>query len=151
MSVTERRVRYTIVPMPDTREQSFANHARLDPRFHFFVVPVFAINVVYAVFHAFRHPNYPNFWGIVVALAALMAVFLIRVYALKVQDRVIRLEERLRLGALAGGLREGQLIALRFASDEEAPALAKKAQIEKLGPKQIKQAIRIWRPDYWRV
>jgi len=151
MSVTERRVRYTIVPMPDTREQSFANHARLDPRFHFFVAPVFAINVVYTIFRAFRYPTYWNLWSVVLALAALMAIVLIRSYALKVQDRVIRLEERLRLGALAGGLREGQLIALRFASDEEASALAQKAQIEKLGPKQIKQAIRIWRPDYWRV
>ena len=137
--------------MPDSKQQSLANHARFDPRFHFFVAPVFIITVGLTVARAVRNPTWWNLWSIVIALAATMAVTLARMYALKVQDRVIRLEERLRLGSLAAGLSESQLIALRFASDEEAPGLAEKARIEKLGPKQIKQAVRAWRPDYWRV
>ena len=137
--------------MADSKQQSLANHTRLDPRFHFFVIPVFIITLGLTVDRAVREPTGWNLWSIVVALAAIVGVALARIYALKVQDRVIRLEERLRLGSLAVGLSESQLVALRFASDEEAPGLAEKARIEKLGPKQIKQAIRVWRPDYWRV
>ncbi|HXP41918.1 MAG TPA: DUF6526 family protein, partial [Candidatus Acidoferrales bacterium] len=79
--------------------------------------------------------------------------------ALRVQDRVICLEERLRLTTLSPEplrsrlpeLTERQLIALRFSSDAEAPSLAERALTEKLAPRDIKQAIQTWRPDYWRV
>jgi hypothetical protein len=91
---------------------------------------------------------------------ALIIVFLkIREYPIKVQDRVIRLEERIRLQALAPPewhtqiyrLSEGQLIGLRFAADDEVVALAKQALEENLSRKQIKERIRNWRPDEWRA
>jgi hypothetical protein len=88
-----------------------------------------------------------------------VAVFKIRLYALKAQDHVIRLEERLRLASLISEplrsripeLTEGQLIALRFASDAELPGLAERALYEKLSRADIKKLIKTWRPDYWRV
>ena len=93
------------------------------------------------------------------AAALAMAVLLIRTYSLKVQDRAIRLEERMRLnGLLPEPLRgrmlqldEKQIVALRFASDAEIPALVERTLEQKLKPADIKKAIRTWRPDYYSV
>jgi hypothetical protein len=145
--------------MPGTPTQNFSNHARLDPPFHFFVLPVFALTVIVAIVHAIRWPGFHTAWAVLFSIAALVLVFKVRLYALKVQDRVIRLEERLRLFSLLdaplrsriGELNESQLIALRFASDEELPALVNEVLTRKLGPKEIKQSIKTWRGDYWRV
>jgi hypothetical protein len=139
--------------------QTLANHARLDPLFHFFLAPVFGLSVIAALIHLIWHPRVHNAAFFVIAVAALVAIFKIRLYALKVQDRVIRLEERQRLILLLPEalrpripeLTESQLVALRFASDAELPALAQRALSDKLSNADIKKAIQNWRPDYWRV
>ena len=145
--------------MADGSAQSFSNHARYDPLFHFFILPVFAITLIATIVHLVRRPSLHSAWMIVVMIAAIAAIFKIRLYALKVQDRVIRLEERQRLASLLdparrpriGELTESQLIGLRFASDAELPALAARALNEKLASADIKKSIQQWRPDYWRV
>jgi hypothetical protein len=145
--------------MAEQRPQSIENHTRLDPMFHFFLLPVSMLMFLAGVWTAVRHPGFITLWLAIEALLLVFAVFLIRVYSLKVQDRVIRLEERLRLTSLLpesqrarmGELSEKQLIALRFASDAELPALALRAVDERLAPADIKKSIRSWRADYFRV
>jgi cellulose synthase/poly-beta-1,6-N-acetylglucosamine synthase-like glycosyltransferase len=146
--------------------QTYANHTRFDPAFHFFLIPVFALGLILSLVHFFYHlresdmrDNCHAFLLIVLAVAMLTLTFKVRLYALKVQDRIIRLEERLRLMQLLSEplrsripeLTEGQLIGLRFASDAEVPKLVERALNEKLKRKDIKQSIQNWRPDYWRV
>ena len=148
------------------KPQTFANHTRFDPLFHFFLIPIFALGVIMSLIHFFyhlresgMHGNIHSFLIILLAVALLILVFKVRLYALRVQDRVIRLEERLRLMQLLQEplrshipeLTEGQLIGLRFASDAEVPALVERALKEKLSRGDIKKAIKNWRPDYWRV
>lgn len=145
--------------MADPVSQNYSNHTRYDPLFHFFILPVFAITLILAIVHLVRRPGLHSVWMLVVMVAAVVAVFKIRLYALKVQDRVIRLEERLRLASLLDeSLRpriveftESQLVGLRFASDAELPALAARALSEKLSRDAIKKAVQQWRPDDWRV
>ena len=145
--------------MAEKKPQTLANHARLDPLFHLIVLPVFILTAVGGTIRFLWHPSLRSGSFFVISVAAVIAVIKIRVYALKVQDRVIRLEERLRLSLLLPEtlraqipeLTEGQLIALRFASDAEAPRLAERAITEKLSPADIKKAIQNWRPDYWRI
>lgn len=139
--------------------QSFKNHARFDPAYHFLIFAVYLLNLVYAGFHLYRQPSLSSGWYMVLSLLAIVPILKIRTYPLKVQDRVIRLEERLRLQALAPQewhaqlyrLTEDQLIALRFASDDEVVELAKQALEQNLTRKQIKERIRSWRADDWRV
>jgi Family of unknown function (DUF6526) len=152
--------------MAEKQPQSFANHTRFDPLFHFFLVPVFALGLVLSLVHFFAHLGEGDFRdhlhsGLIVllAVALLLWLFKTRLYALRVQDRVIRLEERVRLMQLLPErlrgripeLTESQLCGLRFASDGELPALAERALNEKLSRKDIKRAVQSWRPDYWRV
>jgi hypothetical protein len=145
--------------MAEKKLQTFANHARVDPLFHFFVLPIFVLSTLAVTVLFLRHPGLRSAWHFVLLSAGTVAVFKIRLYALRVQDRVIRLEERLRLASLLPEplrsripeLTEEQLIALRFASDAELPGLAGRALSEKLSPADIKKSIQTWRPDYWRV
>jgi len=139
--------------------QNLSNHTRLDPLFHFFILPVFAISLIANIVRLVRGPSIRCAWLVVLMVAAIAAIFKIRLYAVKVQGRVIRLEERLRLATLLDpALRprvpeftESQLFALRFAPDAELPALATRALNEKLSNAEIKKSIQHWRPDYWRV
>ena len=147
--------------MPNQEKtQDFSNHVRQDPPFHFFLLPVFLLTFLLQIVRTFRHPTLWNGWLIIVSFAAAGAVLMIRVYSLRVQDRVIRLEERMRLslldrdgmlGTRAFALTVPQITALRFASDEEVCPLAQRALTENLKPKEIKQSIKIWRPDFHRV
>jgi hypothetical protein len=145
--------------MAEASPQNFANHTRYDPFFHFFILPVFSLLLLASIVHLFMRPSLHSAVLVIVALAMAAIIFKLRLYPIKVQDRVIRLEERLRLATLLDpALRpriaeftESQLIALRFASDAELPALAARALNEKLAATEIKKAIRQWRPDNWRV
>jgi hypothetical protein len=145
--------------MAEKKPQTLANHNRFDPLFHFVVLPIFGLTAIGGLIHLIWRPGFHTASFFVVAVAAVIAVLKIRLYSLKVQDRVIRLEERLRLGALCPEafrprvleLTEDQLIGLRFASDAEVCALAERALAEKLSRADIKKAIQNWRPDYWRA
>lgn len=139
--------------------QTFANHAKYDPSFHFFLVPVMLINIIFAGYHLFRSPSLDAGWLFILSFALLVTVNRVRIYATKVQDRVIRVEERLRLAtvlpealrARMGELSDSQLVGLRFASDQELPGLVQRALEEKLDRTAIKKAVTAWRPDYSRV
>lgn len=138
--------------------QTYSNHSRLDPPYHFFVVPVTGINLLAAIWNLVRNPGLGTGWVVVLSIAALVAVLKIRLYPLKAQDRIIRLEERLRLMQLlkeplrsrVDELAEGQLIGLRFASDAEVAGLVEKA-LSGMTAGEIKKSIGSWRPDYFRV
>jgi hypothetical protein len=141
------------------KPQSLQNHARRHPIFHFVLLPIFFINVIFTIVTLVRKPAWLTAWGVVMALALLILLFLVRMNPVKVQDRVIRLEERLRLATLLPDplraripeLSGRQLVALRFASDKEIPALVHKTLSENLKPTEIKRAIVEWRADTWRV
>ncbi|MHB8302755.1 MAG: DUF6526 family protein [Acidobacteriaceae bacterium] len=145
--------------MSKAQPQNYKNHTRLDPMWHFFLGPLFLLNFFVAIYHLVRRPHAGSVWLLVLSIGLVGMLLLVRVYPLRVQDRVIRLEERLRLAALLpesqrdhiGELSVKQLIALRFASDAELPALAERAWKENLTSDQIKLAIQNWRPDYLRV
>ena len=145
--------------MSKSEAQSFKNHARFDPIFHFFLTFVSVGTIVVAIVNLIHHPRFNAWWLLLLAVAGFFALFKVRSYPLKVQDRVIRLEERLRLQALAPSewhtqiyrLTEDQLIGLRFAADDEVVELAKQALEHNLNRKQIKERIKSWRPDTWRV
>ncbi|RRA49176.1 DUF6526 family protein [Acidipila sp. EB88] len=140
-------------------EQNFKNHARTDPMYHYVLAPLFLVNLVVAMVRCVHHPSAWHGWALVVALGLLLLVAMVRQYSLRVQDRVIRLEERIRMAALLpmesralqGELTQKQIVALRFASDAELSDLAHRAVRERMTPKAIKQAVQSWRPDYHRV
>jgi hypothetical protein len=142
-------------------EQTFKNHTKVFPPFHFFVMPVLVFNLGVQIYRM------KNFWfsytavlGVLIALALILGFLSSRMFALSVQDRVIRLEERLRYQLLLPAdlqprieeFTVSQLVALRFASDTELPALARKVLDEKmLERKAIKQLVKNWKPDHLRA
>lgn len=142
-----------------SRSQNFENHARFYAPFHFFVAPVLLLNVVWSIVRMIRNVSFEAGVSLLVALALLGLAFTARIMALTVQDRVIRLEMRLRmqdllppeLRARIAEFTVDQLIALRFASDGELPRLAQQVLDQKLRRKAIKKLIRDWQPDLIRA
>ena len=140
--------------------QSYQKHARVLPWFHFFVVPILLVNVLNEIRHLVSEPTLHVAFQVVVAAALLTAAVLSRIQALTVQDRVIRLEMRLRLrGVLPPDLQPNvdalthrQLVALRFASDAEMAELVREVLAGKLSTgKEIKMRIKSWQPDWLRA
>lgn len=141
------------------KPQSYASHAKIDPSFHFFVLPVLLINILVVGYLLLRYPGIGGAWLLLVSVALLVLAARLRSWATHLQDRVIRVEERIRLTAILpeplrsriAELSDSQIVGLRFASDAELPALFQRAVDEKLSRADIKKAITDWRPDYSRV
>ena len=140
-------------------EQNFKSHTKWDPPFHFFLLPVMLATFIFSVKHAWAYPNGITLWLVLLSISMFVWLLKTRIYALGVQDRLIRLEERLRMEKLLpvelmlrfDELSVGQLVGLRFASDGELTDLARRALDERLTQKQIKAAIQKWRPDHVRI
>ena len=140
--------------------QNYKNHVRFFPPFHFVAVPILLLNFVNEMRHVWLNPNRSTAFAALVAFGLLTAVFASRLMALRVQDRVIRLELRARMRAcLPAELQERmyeltpqQMVALRFASDRELPDLVRDVLAGKLGSqKKIKLAVKDWQGDYLRA
>ena len=139
--------------------QSYANHAKVVPAFHYFTFGLVAVYLVYRLYLIATVPSLANSMGLVAAVALLMVMFWARIFALRVQDRVIRLEMQLRVASLVpelgprfGEFTLNQLCALRFASDGELPELARKVLAERLDDRTaIKKMIRDWQADHARA
>jgi uncharacterized membrane protein YciS (DUF1049 family) len=142
-------------------EQSFQSHAKWVPPFHFFVLPVLLIYLGFSIYWCVKARfTISGVLSVLVAFAVPLGFALARMMAMKVQDRVIRIEERIRfervlpadLHPRIGDFTIDQLVALRFASNAELPELARKVLEEKLNDrKAIKQMIKTWRPDLARA
>jgi hypothetical protein len=145
--------------MPKT-PQSFATHTQWTPFYHYFTSPMAGIFFTWSTMRLIDHPNVDTAYAFVGSLAVLACALMLRVSALKVQDRVIRLEERLRfarilpadLQARIEELRPSHLVALRFASDAEVADLVRKVLANpQMSQKDIKLLVRDWRADYFRA
>jgi Family of unknown function (DUF6526) len=144
-------------------DQSYANHRQYVPGFHFVTFGIFALNLLWSGWRLFSGAGLPlpdRIWSVAMAVALLLLSWYVRVFPLKVQDRVIRLEERLRLAQLlppdlAARIHElsaGQLLALRFAADAEIPELTRQVLAGNIRSREeIKKLIRQWRPDHFRA
>jgi hypothetical protein len=141
-------------------EQSYKSHRKYIPVFHYFVEPVLLLNVVAQVLYLNRYRTLYKAWMVVVAIALAVLPFVARYMVARVQDRVIRLEERIRLASLLPAevrgriddLTTAQLVALRFASDDELPALVQRCLNGELTKgEEIKKEIKTWRADHVRA
>ena len=143
-----------------TETQTYKNHVRWHPPFHFVLTPILLLNFIFAIVRLVQDFNIDRVMYLILAIGLIVLGLLARTNALKAQDRVIRLEERLRyalvlpkeLAERSQNLPASQMIALRFASDAELPALVERAlnnEFEK--PEQIKREVKNWRGDFLRV
>jgi cell division protein FtsL len=148
--------------MSNPKAQSFSNHASIDPAFHIVGAVALVGNLIFAaivLFAGIQSRVALSLWIVTLTVVMFIALFKARLYPLKVQDRIIRLEERLRMDALLSDdlrkripeLTEDQLIGLRFASDDELPKLVQMVLDQQLNRKQIKERIQNWRPDHYRI
>ncbi len=146
--------------MASENQQSFQHHAQMVPAYHYVTSPLGLIYVVWSIARLVQQPGADTVYALVGALALFGAIAFARLSPLKAQDRVIRLEERLRLTRLlpadlqsrVDDIRPSQLIALRFASDAEVPELARKViGNPDMTSKDIKSQITNWKADYFRV
>jgi len=143
-----------------TESQSFTNHARLVPGFHYGVIGALSLNFLWSMVRLFRVPGLDAVVGVITAVGLLGLLFYARMFPLRAQDRIIRLEMSLRLASVLppdlrariASLRPGQLVALRFASDAELPGLVRQVLDENLADRrEIKRRIREWQADHLRV
>ena len=140
-------------------DQTYATHRRLDPAYHFVAFSLLLLTLVLSGILAWRQPGLARAWYLALAALLVILALKIRTYALKVQDRLIRLEEGLRMARLLPDdlkaripeLRPDQCVGLRFASDGELAELVRQTLAEGLGSEDIKKRIKIWRPDDFRV
>jgi hypothetical protein len=141
--------------------QNYGNHRRFVPMFHFVLIPILALTFIGSFVNLGKSLDdhqrlYSAALIVVLCFCALVVSFLARIFALKAQDRAIRAEEKLRHFAMTGKVLDPrltirQVIALRFASDSEFVALAKRAADENMPPDAIKRAVKDWRADTYRV
>ena len=146
--------------MTQKPSQTFENHARILPAYHYVAFPLFALNFFYTLYQAVMNFSWANLMGFSLAVALVLLFFIARVMALTVQDRVIRLEERLRMRALLPAdlqpriddFTVKQLVALRFAGDAELPGLARKVLDGNIqDQKVIKKMVTAWKADHQRA
>ncbi|HJW72576.1 MAG TPA: DUF6526 family protein [Geothrix sp.] len=142
-----------------SEQQSYKTHRRFDPPVHFFLVPVALVGLVSSVYYLVRKPSLHQLLVVVILFSCVLLVLKVRGYALRVQDRLIRLEETLRMQRLLPGdlqpriqeLTPQQMVGLRFASDGELADRVREALDQNLGGEAIKKRIQTWRPDTFRV
>ncbi|HWZ54909.1 MAG TPA: DUF6526 family protein [Verrucomicrobiae bacterium] len=143
------------------KKQNLQNHVRIVPPYHMFVFPVLFVNIGWAIYRVVKFAiSFPTVFDVFLSVALLLLALYARLFALSVQDRIIRLEMRLRLAEiLPPDLRAripeftvAQLVSMRFACDAELPALARKVLDEKMSDrKAIKQLVKDWQGDYARA
>jgi hypothetical protein len=142
------------------KQQSYANHRMFRPMFHYFLFAIVVSTLIGSAINLVKSTGTDNMYSasliMAIAVALLFMFFFMRIFALRAQDRAIRAEENLRHFALTGKLldtrlRMGQIIALRFAPDDEFAVLAKRAADENLSNDEIKRSVKNWRPDHHRA
>lgn len=146
--------------MADAMPQNMQNHARFVPPYHFLTAALLLLNLVWAAIQLFKMPGFGTVVGVLLAIALVLMAWYLRAFPISVQDRIIRLEERLRMERLLpadlksriNDFSRTQLIALRFASDQELPDLARKVITENIQElAKIKAMVKNWRADHWRA
>lgn len=145
--------------MATSSQQNAESHAQYVPGFHFVTLGLIAINLLITIYHVIANPTLTEATTLIPAVGLMLLAFYTRQFAAANQDRIIMLEERLRLeralpmdlSARIGEIDRSQLIALRFASDAELPELARRVILERPDAAAIKKMIRTWRPDHMRV